>query len=126
MTANEVYNSALALIDAYEKNGTISPTKTADYAGRAPALLALLQRELAFHEDFELTTDITSLDDELEISDDTAKRIMPYGLAAAFALADFEADKYADYTAKYQRLIRTIRHDEEDITDEYYFLTGLQ
>ncbi len=126
MIAREVYELSLAFVDAIEKDGSIKPSKTADYAARAPKMLSALQRELAFYEGIEIESDIESLDDSLQISDDTAKRVMFYGLAAAFALADLEMEKYNDYSAMYRSLIRTIRHDEEDINDEYQFLAGMR
>ncbi len=119
MTAEEVFELALALIDQSEG------ADTTDYAQRAPALIDVLQRELAFYEDVTLTRGISTLDDTLQISDDTAERIMPYGLAASFALADKNGDMYADYSAMYRALIRTIRPGEADITDEYGAADGM-
>lgn len=65
------------------------------------------------------------MEDTLEISDDTAMRIMPYGLAANFALIDKNDDMYSDYSYMYRSLIRTIRSDEVDIADDYYMLDGM-
>lgn len=119
MTAEEVFELGVALID--EADGT----DTADYARRAPALIDVLQRELAFYENVTLTHGIGKLDDSLQISDDTAERIMPYGLAASFALADKNGDMYADYSAMYRALIRTIRPGETDVIDEYGTTDGM-
>ena len=76
-------------------------------------------------EGVQITSSITTLDDVLEISDDTAERIMPYGLAAEFARADRNENVRDTYSYKYNSLIRTIRMDEEDITDVYNVLDGL-
>jgi hypothetical protein len=124
-TAQTVYESALALIDEIEDDGSVSITDTASYAGKAPRLIDLLQRELALCEGVTLTATIDSLSDALEISDDTALRVMPYGLAAKFALSDKDADSYNEFSMKYEQLKRTIRVDEEAITDEYNILTGM-
>ncbi|MFA5676532.1 MAG: hypothetical protein WDA65_08445 [Christensenellales bacterium] len=119
MTAQEAYEMALALIDQAEG------ADTADYAARAPAVIDVLQRELAFYEGVAVTRNIKKLEDALEISEDVAERILPYGLAASFALSDKNGDMYADYSAMYRSLIRTIRPSETDAADEYGVLAGL-
>jgi len=76
MTAQDVYELALALIDQAEA------PDASDYARRAPMLIDVLQHELAFYEGVSLTKTVRTLEHTLEVSDDTAERIMPYGLAA--------------------------------------------
>ena len=125
MTARDVYERAMALIDETETDGSISSEYAADYEGKAPRLIDTLQHELAFYESVTLTASIDDLDDVLEISDDTAVRIMPYGLASVFALADKNTDMYGDYSSMYRRLCNTIRSDEADITDGYEILDGM-
>ncbi|MDD5018229.1 MAG: hypothetical protein PHO15_09045 [Eubacteriales bacterium] len=125
MTAREVYEISLALIDEVENDGSVDAEYTKSYAGRAPRIIDALQRELAFYEGTALTGSIDELDDALEISDDTAERIMPYGLAANFALSDKNTDMYAEYSALYRSLLRTIRTEESAIADEYDVLDGM-
>lgn len=119
MTARDVYELAMALIDETESD------YEQDYAAKAPQLIDILQRELAFYEGKTPSGTVVSLDSVLEVSDDTALRIMPYGLAASFALADRDADMYSDYSYMYRSLIRTIRLEETDIADEYGVLGGM-
>jgi len=126
MTARDVYELAIALIDELDSSGDIPPETVESYEARAPRIMNVLQKELAFYEGVTLTGSIESLNDVLEISDDTAMRIMPYGLAASFALSDKNDDMYSDYSYMYRSLIRTIRMDEADITDEYSVLGGMQ
>ena len=125
MKARDVYELGIALIDEIETDGSISTDTAESYEGKAPKILDVLQKELAFYEGITLTCRIDSLDDALEISDDTAMRIMPYGLAASFALADKNDDMYSDYSYMYRSLIRSIRSDETDIADDYYILGGM-
>ncbi len=120
MTAKDAYNIALMLIDNLE-----SDTENEDYAKRAPAVIDVLQRELAFYEGVAVTGRIKYLDDTLQISDDTASRILPYGIAASFALADKNGDMYNDFSYMYRALCRTIRHGETDAADEYGMLDGM-
>lgn len=119
MTARDVYDLAMALLDETGSdygNG---------YETKAPQLIDILQKELAFYEGKTLTGKVDSLDSVLVLGDDTAARIMPYGLAASFALADRNADMYGDYSYMYRSLIRTIRPEEADIADEYGVLDGM-
>ncbi|MEL7604233.1 MAG: hypothetical protein AAGU77_13840, partial [Bacillota bacterium] len=102
-----------------------SETENEDYARRAPALIGVLQKELAFYEGVTLTGAIKSMDDTLQISDDTASRVLPYGIAANFALADKNGDMYNDYSYMYRALCRTIRFSEAGIVDEYDMLDGM-
>ncbi len=125
MTARDVYELSIALIDETDSDGGISADTALSYEQRAVKILDVLQKELAFYEEVTLTGRIESLEDTLEISDDTAMRIMPYGLAASFALADKNDDMYSDYSYMYRSLIRTIRNDETDISDDYYMLDGM-
>lgn len=125
MTANDVYEAACALMDEMETAGTANADT--GYDGKAPSLINTLQKELAFYERTVLPqgSNITTLDDVLTISDDSAERIMPYGLAAMFALGDRNGDAYNDFTVKYRSLINTIQHDEENIHDAYDVLGGM-
>lgn len=119
MTALDVYEMALALID--EEPGS---ENEGDYAEKSIMLIDALQREIAFYEGI-TPIKVTHLDDILKISDDSAMRIMPYGLAAMFALADRNGDMHSDYSMLYRSLLRTIRPEETDITDEYDIMNGM-
>jgi hypothetical protein len=119
MTVRDIFDHAMALIDETD------PENEKDYEYKAPQLVDALQRELAFYEGKTSAGKIEGMNSALTVSDDTALRIMPYGLAASFALADRNADMYNDYSYMYRSLIRTIRPEETDITDEYDILEGL-
>ena len=125
MTARDVYELGIALIDEVDPDGNISAETAQSYEQRAIKIMDVLQKELAFYEGAALTGRIESMEDTLKISDDTAMRIMPYGLAANFALVDKNDDMYSDYSYMYRSLIRTIRNDEVDIADDYYMLDGM-
>ncbi len=124
MTAQQVYEYALALMDCIGEDGTADEDTAAGYAGKAPRLLDMLQRELAAAEG-KTAGEITGLSDTLAVSDDTAARVMPFGLAAKLALSDNDMDKYSDYAKEYERLKRAITATEGDITDKYSILDGM-
>ena len=125
MTAQQVYEYALALMDCIGENGKADEDTAAGYAGKAPRLLDMLQRELATAEG-KTAGEITSLSAALTVSDDTAARVMPFGLAAKLALADNDMDKYSDYAKEYERLKRTIPAVQTDIADDMAALSGFQ
>jgi hypothetical protein len=141
MTARDVYELAMALIDEMDQlvkipeagsdeTGTSTDGENGwhyegDYVKKAPELIDILQRELAFYEGKTISEKIEGMDSVISVSDDTAARIMPYGLAASFALADRNADMYNDYSYMYRALIRTIRPEETEIADEYGVLEGM-
>lgn len=125
MTAQESYELSLALLDEVDESGDIDEADTASYAGKAPMLITILQRELAKLEGIQLTGRIESLSDTLEISDETAEKVLPYGLAAGFALADNNEEFYKGYTFQYEKLKKTITSDEEEIHDNYHILDGM-
>lgn len=119
MTAEGVYDYALVLMDSAGEDAD-----NADYEAKAPILIDIIHRETAKAEGV-TASQITDLTDTLDVSDDAALRVMPYGLAAKFALADGDNDKYNDYTAEYQNGLRTLGVVEADITDEMDVLSGL-
>ena len=55
MTARTPHELALALLDEIDKDGSINTEYTADYSGKAPRLINVLQRELALHEGVQIT-----------------------------------------------------------------------
>ncbi|MGE5495100.1 MAG: hypothetical protein ACM3S4_07375 [Burkholderiales bacterium] len=119
MTARDVYELAIALLDESDSDSE------ENYPMKAPQLIDILQRELAFYEGKTVSGKVENMDSVLSVSDDTAARIMPYGLAASFALADRNADMYNDYSYMYRALIRTIRPEECSVSDEYGVLDGM-
>lgn len=125
-TARVVYELALALIDEVDDDGTIDTEATASYAGKAPKLIDLLQRELALCEGATVTTAISALTDTLILTDDTALRVMPFGLAARFAQADKDVDMYNEHKYDYETAKRTVGVTETVISDEYSILDGMQ
>jgi len=121
MTAQEPYDIALILIDEVDEDGEF--TDDAAREKRAPYLIDALQREIAKAEGIE-TSDITSFTDVLVISDDSAKRILPYGLAAEFALSDGLKEFAARYQNTYDQRFKQIGVTIEDFNDDQNVMKG--
>lgn len=127
MTAREVYENALVLLDEVDEDGKLS--ESAAYEKKAPFLINMLQREIARAEGIEpgdITGNTTeeALSKTLVISDDSAKRIMPYGLAARFALADKMMEFASYYQNVYDERFRQIGAGEENYNDDMNVMRG--
>ena len=107
-----MYTLALALIDQADE------ADSEDYRLRAPAIIDAAARAGVLRG--RALTRRQRLDDELEISDDTAARVMPYGLAKLRAGGQ-NGDMYADYPdVPHTVPLDTLR--ETDTADEYGIL----
>lgn len=104
MTAQEVYDSAIALIDQVTDN----PAENEDYAAKTPQLLTTFQREVARLEGVG-TAKITSLDDEMSVSDEMCETVLAYKLAYWFAVSDNQANKANELYGQYQMALRNMK-----------------
>jgi hypothetical protein len=121
MTAQEVYNNALILLDEVDEAGDF--TEDAAYEAKAPVIINLLQREIARAEGVE-PNKITALMDTLVISDDSAERILPYGVAAKFALADKLMEFASYYQGIYDERFKQVGVHIEDFNDDMNIMRG--
>jgi len=124
MVVNDVYALALSVLDEINTGGVVN-TDTG-YEDKAPLTFDRIQRELAFYEGVNVMRRITSMADTLEISDDTALRVMPYAIAADFALQDKMSDEYGYCLGKYREMIPTIKREPKRVVDAYDILAGMQ
>lgn len=121
MTAQDVYDIALVLVDEVEETGDFRADAARD--AKAPYIIDALQREIARAEGIE-TSDITDLTDNLVISDDSAKRILPYGIAAKLALADKLMEFAISYQNTYDERFKQIGVSNEDFVDDENVFEG--
>ena len=123
MTAQTVYEKALNLLDELEEDGTVSAATDTTYEYRAIKLIDTLQRELCRYEGIEPNT-IDSLSDTLKISDMTAATVLPYGVAANFALTDDMTSLYSVYNQAYNAGIFRIKCEFESYEDDMNVMSG--
>jgi hypothetical protein len=121
MTAQEVYNNALILLDEVDEDGAFSESEA--YETKAPYLINMLQREIARAEGVE-PNKITALTDTLVISNDSAERILPYGVAAKFALADKLMEFASYYQGVYDTRFKQVGVKIEDFNDDMNVMAG--
>lgn len=120
VTAKEVADEALKLIFHVGEDGNISAEKEAKLYAAAPAYLTVLQLELAQCENKEVNSAVSALSDVLAVSDETALKVMPCGLAMYFALISRESELYNHFSSVYYtKLLPGVKAAEIKITDCY-------
>jgi hypothetical protein len=123
MTANDVYVRALAQLDEIDDDGEANAST--GYEGKAPLIIDAIQRECAKLAGVNVLTPITSFSSTLYVSDDIALRVMPYGVAAEFALQDKMEDEYNRNVMLYERAKQLVKPPMMRY-DPYNTLSGMQ
>ena len=106
-TALSVFQYAMALLDEIQDNGQVNTQNTQNYKAKTPMLLTILEADLCKREGIPLPTPLTSIDDELNVSDDVAIRVLPYGLASQLLLVEDPATAQF-YNQKFEELRKQI------------------
>lgn len=116
VTAQQVFDTALALMDEVTENGTITTETPEYYRTKAVSFINLLQVELL--PPTAAITPITQLDQTLQLNDRIALLILPYGLAAHLLLND-DLSISSFFNDRYDELKRKIPTQAVPITDVY-------
>lgn len=104
-TAQEIFDNAISIIDELSDTGAISPSQVKEYSARAPYLLDMWQREIGKAENKTDLVKITSLTQELQISDENCPS-GSYYLAHHYAIADQNDSLANTCLSKYRELKR--------------------
>lgn len=123
VTARQVYDAALVLMDEVNEAGNIGTDQPDYYESKALQILTTLQAEL-----LPLAIEpepILQLTQELLVSDRVALLVLPYGLAAHLLLAD-DMNLSAFLNARYDELKRKVPAGGiQPIKDVYNVLGGV-
>lgn len=120
VTAKEAVELALGLTGHIGTAGAIDKNREARYYGVAPSFLTVLQYELAAREGAPVPQAVANLSQLLELSDETARRVLPAGLAMYFALLDRDAALYNHFkSCYYEQLAPSVRAAETTVADCY-------
>ena len=130
-TAQQVFNTAVALMDEISETGATDTEDTAEYKRRTLYILNLLRGELyPFSDTYEQTEQgkrpivglITSFDQEIGLDDYICQSVMPHGLAA-YLLLDENPTAAAFFNQRFEELkaslARGIPRTSVDIEDVY-------
>jgi hypothetical protein len=120
-TAKDAVISALKLMGNVNSYGVVDENSCSKYFGVAPAYLNILVREIATAENAQVVpSNVQGLDAVLDISDDSAARVLPFGLAMYFAVIDRDSELYNHFSQLYYgTLLPSIKADETAIQDYY-------
>jgi hypothetical protein len=121
VTAKQVYDQALVLMDEVIETGTITTDNPNYYNTKALSILTTLQTELL---PLSVTpTVITDLSQELLVSDRVALLTLPYGLAAKMLISEGGSGDTLTmatfYNNRYDELKRKTPTSIQPITDVY-------
>lgn len=120
VTAKDAVVAALKLAGHMNVLGAVDENKDSRYFGAAPAYLTILSSEIAAAENRALPAPVSGLDDNLPVSDDSAARVLPFGLAMYFSLIDRDSELYNFFSQLYyEKLLPSVKTDEVPITDSY-------
>lgn len=119
MKARKVYDEAMILYGVVSQRGTVDQSRAELYETRALTVMSMMQRELYLMEQGDeerpLPKDIRTMNDELQISDDAALRVMLYGLVMYFAEFDRDAFLYNTYSVEYSNRLQTLHRPRKRI-----------
>ncbi|MDR3552398.1 MAG: hypothetical protein P4L75_04665 [Clostridia bacterium] len=119
--AKDAALAALQLIGHVNALGFLDENREAKYLGLAPAYLSILCSEIGAAEGAAGgAATVAGLDATLPVSDDSAQRVLPAGLAMYFSVADRETELYNYFSSLYYgTLLPGVRAPEAAITDYY-------
>lgn len=120
--AKDVVDAALKLICHVGDLGTVDKNRESLYFGLAPSYITVLQSELAEYENSSQPLPVSDLEQYIDLSDTTALKILPVGLAMYFSLMDRDSALYNHFsTLYYEKLIPTIKAGEKKLSECYIF-----
>ncbi|MBU5449178.1 hypothetical protein [Acetivibrio sp. MSJd-27] len=126
MTGRDVLNRALLLMDRVDCDGMVDTENTADYENKALVLLNPLISELSKAERREEAVPVSSLEEEIALTDDTVEKCLSYGLASHLAFMDNDMNNFNFYQTWYERNKALIPTLEEGVVDTFNALGGMQ
>lgn len=117
ITAKQVYDMALVLIDEVTEAGEVTPDTPKNYEAKARSILTTLQAEIL--PSSEEVFMIEDLDEPLWVSDRMALTALPYGLAAHLMLQEGDMNIASFFNERYEELKRKQTTKIQKITDVY-------
>jgi len=116
VTAKQVYDMALVLIDEVTEAGSVTPETPKYYEIRTKSILTQLQTELLPAS--QVPEAITDLNQSLLLSDRIALSVLPYGLAAHLIMNE-DVHTASFFNARYDELKKKMPTKIQPITDAY-------
>lgn len=119
MKARRIFDEAMTLYGVVNQRGTADQSRAELYENRALVAMSVMQREIYLMEQGDserpIAESLRNMDDELVISDDSALRVMLYGLVMYFAEFDRDAFLYNTYSVEYSNRLQTVKRPRKRI-----------
>lgn len=103
MTARELFTKALQMLNYTDSAGNVAVSQNAELFKRTVPTVNLVLADIQHIRGEELEP-LTSADDILPVPEDTAVRVMPYGVAMHIAQSENDGDNQQIMAATYNRL----------------------
>jgi hypothetical protein len=126
VVGEQIYDRAIVLYGQTKRDGSIDEVKTAEYKGKCIPLLNQVLQDIVFIEGKNETDEIHNISDYVAISDNSAMRVAPFGLAMLFALSDGDNALLDFFSKKYEFGKSTIRKASYQMNDVYDILSGMR
>ncbi len=117
MTGNEVFRQAMRLLGYTDTLGDPDSALNGELYKRGLAVLNQLMCDLSLSESGKIAPPLTSLRQELPLSERTARDVLPYGVAMLLAAAEGDGDNQQLFAALYDQKRVSVRQSYERRTD---------
>lgn len=113
MTANEVFRQAMRLLGYTDTLGDLDSAQNTELYKRGLTVINQLVCDLSTSENGTLAAPLSTLRQELPLSERTARDVLPYGVAMLLAAAEGDGDNQQLFAALYdQKRVSVQRHYE--------------
>jgi hypothetical protein len=128
-TGRDIFRKAMVITDNLDENGAFDTQDNLEYKRRAVQIINILLGELFIYSDAyddsltmrDAVTEITNLNDSVEIDDALARSVLPYGLASHLMMEE-NPQSASFYQQRYEELLKRFRDRPstwEEIEDVY-------
>ena len=116
MTGRDVLNKALQLLNYTDSQGDLSALQNADIYKRGPTVINAILADVQ-HASGGVYQPVASLDDPLPVEEETAARVMPWGVAMLIAQGEGDGDDQQAMADNYNRLRGSLPRPTRRIAD---------
>jgi len=117
MTANEVFRQAMRLLGYTDTLGDLDSGQNTEQYKRGLTVINQLVCDLSLAESGTMAPPLSSLRQELPLSERTVRDVLPYGVAMLLAAAESDGDNQQLFAALYDQKRVAVRQTYERRTD---------
>lgn len=117
MTANEVFRQAMRLLGYTDTLGDLDSAQNSELYKRGLTVINQLVCDLSVSENGALAAPLTTLRQDLPLTERTARDVLPYGVAMLLAAAEGDGDNQQLFAALYDQKRVSLQRRYERRTD---------